>query len=214
MGHGLGLAVASSGPLEVLDAQGARVVGDSQALLTQRREAHLAESLSPARQRGAVEGLLVPEHMLAAEILKVGVLDPVRAEGLVAQRMHVLQDEQSRHQPHRQWRLAVGERANLGQTPLLESPVDLPGQRASGWAMSMIRSSPGRNRSGCRSSRGRAIPTPRCRIDERIESGTAQKPNPKWDNTASATALSCKNLYFPAPTKPASSTPCRFFTGD
>ena len=37
---------------------------------------------------------------------------------------------------------------------------------------------------------------------------------PNRKKTAFATALSCKNLYFPAPTKPAESTACRFFTGD
>src|SRR5208282_2721781 len=57
-------------------------------------------------------------------------------------------------------------------------------------------------------------PPPRCRINEGIESETAQNRNPNRQNTASAPALSCKNLYFPTPTKPASSTACRFFTGD
>jgi hypothetical protein len=103
-------------------------VGDPQALLKQRREALFAEPLAPARQRRAVEGQLVPEHMLAAEILKVGVLDPAGAERFVAQRMHVLEDEQTRHQTDRQRRLAVAGRVNLAQPPVEEAPVDLSGQ--------------------------------------------------------------------------------------
>jgi hypothetical protein len=85
MGHSLGLDRGDNrDPLEVLGRQGARLMGDPQALLKQRRQALLAEPLAPARHRRAIEGQLVPEHMLAAEILEVRVLDPARAERLVA----------------------------------------------------------------------------------------------------------------------------------
>jgi len=72
-------------------------VGDPQAFLKQGRKALLAEPLTPARQRRAVESEFVPEHLLAAKILEVRVLDPARAERFVAQRVHVLEDEQTRH---------------------------------------------------------------------------------------------------------------------
>ena len=129
MGHRLGLdGGVDRDPLEVLGGQSACVVGDPQALLKQRREALFAEPLAPARQRRAVEGQLVPEHMLAAEILEVRILNPARAERFVAQRMHVLEDEQTRHQTDRQRRLAVAGRVNLAQAPVEEAPVDLSGQ--------------------------------------------------------------------------------------
>src|SRR5271166_4038312 len=77
MGHRLGLdRSVDRNPLEVLGRQGARVVGDPQAFLKQGRKALLAEPLTPARQRRAVESEFVPEHLLAAKILEVRVLDP------------------------------------------------------------------------------------------------------------------------------------------
>ena len=56
---------------------------DRQALLDQRDELLLAHALSPAGQRRAVEGRFVPEEPLAAEQLKVWVLDPALAQSLV-----------------------------------------------------------------------------------------------------------------------------------
>ena len=86
----------------------------------------LAHPLAPARQRRAVEGQLVPEELLAAEELIIGVLDPARAQILVGEIVHVLEDRQPRHQPRRQRRVSglVGiDRAE----PLLEkAPVDRP----------------------------------------------------------------------------------------
>jgi hypothetical protein len=71
-------------PLEVLRRQRFRFVGDPQALLQERRKPLLAEPLAPARQRRAVEGKRMAEQALAAEILKIGVLHPARAQSLVA----------------------------------------------------------------------------------------------------------------------------------
>ena len=43
----------------------------------------LTDVTSPAGQRRAVEGRFVPEELLAAEQLKVWVLDPALAQSLV-----------------------------------------------------------------------------------------------------------------------------------
>ena len=115
-------------PLEVLRRQRFRFVGDPQALLQQRRKPLLAEPLAPARQRRAVEGKRVAEHALAAEILKIGVLHPARAHRLVAERMHVLENEETGEEPHRQRRLSVSSRVDLAEAPVEETPVDLGGQ--------------------------------------------------------------------------------------
>ena len=68
------------------------------------------------------------EHVLAAEVLEVRVLDPPRAQHLVRKRMHVLEDEEPRHQPRRQRRLAVARRVDLAEPTLQKAPVDLPRQ--------------------------------------------------------------------------------------
>ena len=64
------------------------------------------------------------EELLAAKELVIGILDPARAQILVGEIMHVLEDREPRHQPRRQRRMAglVGiDRAE----PLLEkAPVD------------------------------------------------------------------------------------------
>jgi len=44
---------------------------------------------------------------------------------------------------------------------------------------------------------------------KRVKTGIPNRKKP-----AVTPALSCKNLYFPAPTKLAESTASRFFTGD
>jgi len=76
------------------------------------------------------------------------------------QRMHGLEDQQTRHLPHRQRRPAVAGRRKP-RPPGVEKPQSIfPASRTSGWPMSMICSRAGRNRSGCRLSRGRAIPIP------------------------------------------------------
>jgi len=70
----------------------------------------------------------VLEELLAAKELVIGILDPARAQILVGEIMHVLEDREPRHQPRRQRRMAglVGiDRAE----PLLEkAPVDRPAE--------------------------------------------------------------------------------------
>jgi hypothetical protein len=50
----------------------------------------LAQPLAPAHHRRPIEGQLVAEYLLAAEVLAIRVLHPARAENLVRERMHVL----------------------------------------------------------------------------------------------------------------------------
>ena len=57
--------------------------GDGKALLQQRLQLVLAHTLAPARQGRAVEGQLMLQERLAAEVLIVRVLDPPRDDGLV-----------------------------------------------------------------------------------------------------------------------------------
>jgi hypothetical protein len=53
--------------------------GDRQALLQQRKKLLLTHALAPARQRGTIEHKPVLEELLAAEKLKIRVLDPAIA---------------------------------------------------------------------------------------------------------------------------------------
>ena len=78
-----------------------------QALLDQRRKPLLPHPLAPAGQRRAVEGQLVPEELLAAEQLVIGVLNPARTKILVGEIVHGLEDREPRHQPRRQRRMAA-----------------------------------------------------------------------------------------------------------
>ena len=99
-----------------------------EALLDQRRELLLAHALSPARQRRAVEGRFVLKELLAAEQLKIRVLDPALAQSLVRQVMHRLEDRQARHEPGRQRRMTGLVRMDRPE-PLLEKPsVDGAGE--------------------------------------------------------------------------------------
>ena len=112
-------------PLQVLGRDRAGLVRDGQALLNERHELLLAEPLAPARQRGAVEGQLVAEALLAAEELVIRVLDPARAQHLVGQVVHVLQDEEPGHQPRRQRRLARPWAHTAPKRRSRKAPVDL-----------------------------------------------------------------------------------------
>jgi hypothetical protein len=53
------------------------------------------------RQRGSIERQPVTEAQFAAEELVIRVLQPARAQDLVGQVVHVLQDEQPGHQSRR-----------------------------------------------------------------------------------------------------------------
>jgi hypothetical protein len=201
-------------PLEVLGRQRFRFVGDPQALLQQRRKPLLAEPLRPARQRRAVEGERVAKHALAAEILKIGVLHPARARSLVAERMHVLEDEETGDEPHRQRRLSVSRRVDLAEAPVEETPVDLPRQAHQ-------RVAHVDDRFQGRPEQVRLPIVARFRhLDPLAESmresnqKTAKCGIPNRKKRGRATDLSCKNDDFAAPANPNGSTSYRFFTDD
>jgi hypothetical protein len=80
--------------------------GDRQALLQQSDKFLLIHTLRPARQRGAVEHQPMLEEILAAEELKIRILNLTVAQHLVGQVVHLLEDGEPRHQPRRQWRAA------------------------------------------------------------------------------------------------------------
>jgi hypothetical protein len=104
----------------------ARSRRNRQAFLDQRRQALLPHPLAPARQRRAVEGQLVLEELLAAEQLVIGILDPARAQILVGEIMHVLEDREPRHQPRWQRRMSDLVGIDRAEPLLEEAPVDRP----------------------------------------------------------------------------------------
>ena len=112
--------------LQVLRPERAGLVCHRQALLDERQKLLLAQALTPARQRRALEGQPVLEALLAAEELVVGVLKPARAQRLVRQIVHVLEDQQPSHQPARQRRLSAAGAAHRAETTVEKAPVDLP----------------------------------------------------------------------------------------
>ena len=112
-----------------------------QALLDRRDELLLAHPLASARQRRAVERLLVAEELLAAEELQVGVLNPARAELLVGQIVRVLEDREPRHQPGGRRRMPRLVRIDRPEPLLQQPPVDRRGQLRQRRPMSTIWSS-------------------------------------------------------------------------
>ena len=66
------------------------------------------------------------EELLAAEQLVIGVLDPARAQLLVGEIMHVLEDRQPRHQPRWQRRMADLVGIDRAEPLLEEAPIDRP----------------------------------------------------------------------------------------
>src|SRR5271154_5875262 len=95
-----------------------------QALLDQRDQLLFAHPLAPAGQRRAIGRRLVLEELLAAEQLVIGVLDPARAQLLVREIVHVLEDRQPRHQPGRKRRMAGFVGVDRAEPLLQEPPVD------------------------------------------------------------------------------------------
>jgi hypothetical protein len=93
-----------------------------------RLELFLAHPLAPARQRRAVEGRLVLEEFLAQNSWKYGFSTPPRAEVLVRQVVHGLEDRQTRHEPRRQRRMSGLVRIDRTEPTLEKPPVDGPGQ--------------------------------------------------------------------------------------
>src|SRR5215213_3040179 len=79
----------------------------------------LAQPLAPARQGRTVKRQIMAEADLAAEELHVRAVEKAGAQHLVGQALHVLEDHQAGHQPHRQGRLAgSGFQATFGTEPL------------------------------------------------------------------------------------------------
>jgi len=60
-----------------------------------------AETPTPAAQRRAAEIKLMAKDLLAAEILEIRVLEPAFTKRSVGERVHVLEDEQARHEAGR-----------------------------------------------------------------------------------------------------------------
>ena len=119
--------------LEIAGRQRPGLVRHRQALLDQGHQLLLAQPLAPMRQRRALERQSVAEAQFAAEELVIRVLQPARAQNLVRQVVHVLQDEQTRHQPRRQggcpapgvhtrWQTARRETPNRSRAPA--APAD------------------------------------------------------------------------------------------
>jgi hypothetical protein len=123
--HRLGLNRRVHNHLGEVGGRGRAGAGrDRKALLDQRNQLLLPHSLAPARQRGAVKRQLVREKLLAAEQLVIGVLDPARAQILVGEIVHVLEDRKPRHQSRRQRRLAGLVRIDRAESSLEKAPVD------------------------------------------------------------------------------------------
>jgi hypothetical protein len=70
----------------------------------------------------------VTKEFLAAEVLKVRVLDPAQEDFLVRQVVDMLQDCHARHQSCRQRRLAGVIRVDLAELDADQPPVDLPAE--------------------------------------------------------------------------------------
>ncbi|MPM36521.1 hypothetical protein SDC9_83119 [bioreactor metagenome] len=70
--------------------------------------AGLANALAPAHQAGGIAGQLVLEVPLTTEVLPVRVFSPALTHVLVAECVHVLEVQQSGHQPRGQSRPARG----------------------------------------------------------------------------------------------------------
>src|ERR1035441_1701784 len=81
-------------------------------------------ALAPARQRGAVGHQPVLKELLAAEVLVIRVLDPLLAQRLVGEVLHVLEDGKPRHQTRRQRRMTRLVRLHRTKLLFLETPLD------------------------------------------------------------------------------------------
>ena len=115
-------------PFEIPGRQPAGLVRYRQALLEQGDQLFLAQPPPPMRQRRAVERQLVTEAQFTAEELVIRVLQPARAQRLVRQVVHVLQNQQPRYQSRRQARLTGSRRADAGKAAVEKPPIDHPRQ--------------------------------------------------------------------------------------
>src|SRR6476660_1173987 len=92
-------------PLEIFGLDRPAPVGYREALLQQSGDLLLTQPLTPAGQRRAVKRQFMPEHHFAAETLEIRILHPPVAQRLVREIVHVLENQQSGHQPRWQLRL-------------------------------------------------------------------------------------------------------------
>jgi hypothetical protein len=112
-------------PFEILGLDRPGPMCHRKALLQQRRNLFLTQPLAPARQRRAIERCRVLEHHFAAEILKIRVLHPAVAQRLIGEVVHVLEDQQSGHQPCWQWWLPRPDATDRTEASGQELPIDL-----------------------------------------------------------------------------------------
>ena len=96
-----------------------------EAFLQQRGDLPLTQPPAPAGQRRTIERQVLPEHHLAAEILKIRVLDPPVAQRLVREILHVLEDEQSGYQSCRQRWLSRPGSTDRTEASRQEVPINL-----------------------------------------------------------------------------------------
>ena len=129
IGDGLGLHGGVDGhALHRPGLHGAAVARDGEGVGEQGLQPLGADAVAPSGHGAAVERQPVLKEPLATEGLEVWVLHPGGADGLVGQRLHMLEDVQPRHQPGGQARPAdlVDEGRATGRIQLL--PVDAPTQ--------------------------------------------------------------------------------------
>ena len=112
-------------PLKVPGLDRLRSVRHRKALLQQRRNLLLTQPLAPARQRRAIERCRVLEHQFSAEVLEIRILHPPVAQRFVREIVHVLEDQQPRHQPRRQRRLPWPDATDRTEASGQELPVNL-----------------------------------------------------------------------------------------
>src|SRR3974377_326895 len=96
----------------------------ARALLRQSNELLPPHALAPACQRGAIEHQPVLEELFAAEILVIRVLDPMLAQRLVGEVLHVLEDAEPSHQTRWQRRMTRLVRVDRAKLLFQETPVD------------------------------------------------------------------------------------------
>ena len=182
------------------------------ALLQQRRDLLLAQPLAPARQRRAIEWQIMQEHHLPAEVLEIRF---------------------SAHRSQASDRLCICLRMNRPATSRVGSggypgptrqtelklcekrPIDLPRkphQRVAqvddllqGWTKT--------GRPDARRPAGSSF-FPQQRIVPSRESRATQIGNPKTQETAPSTPLSCKIDYLPKSNHRHKSIASEFFTGN
>jgi len=202
--------------LQILGLERARLVRHRQALLDQRHQLLLTQALTPARYRGAVERQLVAEAQLAAEVLVIRILDPARAQHLVGQVVHVLQDEEAGHQPRRQAGLAGSRLAHRAEATIEKAPIDLTRQahQRMPHVDDLIERRPQQVLLAIVSRSSHLTPPRPPPVRKGIESRTAKNRNPKTQESELRCPLSCKIDYSFPPTYPLIPAAPAFFTGD